>query len=81
LRIKNISDKELEKFNWGAFVLGPVWTFGNDMGEWKIVSLIPVVNLIAAIHLGFNGNRIAFEKSKIKSVDEFMFIQNGIFGE
>jgi hypothetical protein len=46
------------------------------MGEWKIISLIPVVNLIAAIHLGVNGNRLAFEKSKIKSVDEFMFIQS-----
>lgn len=73
---KDLSDERLEKFNWGAFFLTPFWAFGHNVGEWRILSWLPFFNIVASFHLGLNGNKLAFENSDIKSVDDFMFIQN-----
>ena len=71
----NNETEELKRWNWGAFFLAPFWALSNKLDKWAILSLLPPVNLIAIFYLGFNGNKLAFEKSEIKSVNDFMQIQ------
>jgi hypothetical protein len=73
---KEHDDKQkLEKWNWGAFLLAPFWTLSNKLDKWAILTFIPGVNVIAIIYLGLNGNRLAYDKSDLRSVDEFMILQ------
>jgi hypothetical protein len=67
--------RKLEEWNWGAFLLGPFWTLSNRLEKWAMLTFIPGVNIAVAIYLGFKGNRLAYEKSKIRSVDQFMILQ------
>jgi len=70
------SDKsKLKKWNWGAFLLAPVWTCANKLDLWTVILFIPPVNIVALFYLGFEGNRLAYAKKTIGSVDDFMFIQ------
>jgi len=78
---KNVENKpndkgKLRKWNWGAFLLAPVWTLANKLEMWTILCFVPFVNIGVLFYLGYNGNRLAFEKSNIDSVDDFMVIQN-----
>ena len=77
------SDREkLRKWNWGAFLLTPVWTLANNLEIWTILCFVPFVNIGVMFYLGYNGNRLAFDKSKIGSLDDFMIIQKnwGLWG-
>lgn len=67
--------EKLKKWNWGAFLLAPIWTLANKLEKWTILCFIPGVNIFAIFYLGHNGNKLAFEKSTISSVDGFMVIQ------
>ncbi len=70
------NDKEkLKKWNWGAFLLAPIWTLANKLEKWTILCFVPGVNIFVIFYLGQNGNRLAFEKSAIGSVDDFMTVQ------
>ncbi len=74
-----ISDNDsrlLKKWNWGACMLGPIWAFPNKLDWWAVLGFVPGVNIVVAIYLGLQGNRIAFRKSDIKSVREFMILQD-----
>jgi hypothetical protein len=76
-------DKEkLKKWNWGAFLLAPIWNLANKLEKWTILCFVPGVNIFVIFYLGQNGNRLAFEKSAIGSVDDFMTIQKdwGLWG-
>ncbi len=72
---KNLDAKILKKWNWGAFVLSVIWTLAHRLEKWTILCFIPIVNIYAVFYLGFNGNRLAFEKSNISSPEEFMKLQ------
>lgn len=73
---RNSNDLEkLKKWNWGAFLLAPIWTLANKLEKWTILYFIPGVNIFVIFYLGKNGNRLAFEESTIESVDDFMIIQ------
>ena len=67
--------QELERWNWGAFLLAPFWTLANKLERWTIVTFIPGVNLLAVIYLGRYGNRLAHGKSDIRSIKDFMVLQ------
>lgn len=67
--------EKLKKWNWGAFLLAPLWTLANKLEMWTILCFVPIVNIGVILYLGFKGNRLAFEKSKMGSVDDFMVIQ------
>ena len=67
--------KKLDKWNWGAFLLAPYWTLANKLEIWTILMFIPGVNVVAVIYLGFKGNRLAYGKSNLKNIDEFMTLQ------
>jgi hypothetical protein len=46
------NDKEkLKKWNWGAFVLAPVWTLANKLETWTILYFVPVVNIGVIVYL------------------------------
>lgn len=83
-RVENKSNdtEKLRKWNWGAFFLAPIWTLANKLEIWTILCFIPFVNIGVIFFLGYNGNRLAFEKSKIDSVDDFLLIQKswGVWG-
>lgn len=74
----NTNDKEkLRKWNWGAFFLAPIWALANQLDKWTILCFVPLVNIGVMFYLGYYGNKLAFQKSKIDSVDDFMVIQKG----
>ena len=70
-----VDKRKLDKWNWSPLLFGPGWTVANKLDKWTVFYFIPPINLIIAIYLGFNGNRIAFEKSTIGSIDDFMVVQ------
>ena len=51
----------VNKWNWGAFLLGWIWAIGNGVW-WGVVGLIPYAGFIVNIILGATGNRSAWEK-------------------
>ncbi len=69
--------ENLQHWNWGAFILTPFWALSCKLDKWAILSLLPPINLIVAFYLGSKGNLLAFEKSELTSVDDFMEIQRG----
>ncbi len=76
LETKDVGDKtKLDKWSWGAFTLGPLWTLANKLELWTVIFFIPFLNILLLFYLGFKGNRLAYEKSNIDSVDDFMSIQ------
>lgn len=67
--------EKLRKWNWGAFLLAPIWALANRMEIWAILWFVPVVNIGVIFYLGYSGNIAAFERSGLESVDDFMLIQ------
>jgi hypothetical protein len=59
----------IDKFNWGAFLLGWIWGIGNSV--WiGLICLIPYVGWIMAFVLGFKGNKWAWEAQKDEKTPE-----------
>lgn len=60
-----VEPRNLNSFNWGAFLLNWIWGCGNGI-YWPLIVLIPYVGWVAGIVipfvLGFSGNRMAWEK-------------------
>ena len=60
-----VEPRNLDSFNWGAFLLSWIWGCGNGI-YWPLIVLIPYVGWVAGIVipfvLGFRGNRMAWEK-------------------
>lgn len=72
----NETDKQkLTKWNWAAFLMAPFWTLANKLDKWFLLTVIPGVNVVAIIYLGLKGNRLAYEKSTIRNISEFMLFQ------
>ena len=75
IEIGSDENEKLKKWNWGAFLLAPIWTLAHKLEKWTILWFVPGVNDIVIFYLGINGNRLAFEKSSIKSIDDFITVQ------
>ncbi len=45
------------------------------MDYWVFLLGIPIVNFGVMLYLGFNGNRLAFEKSDFDSPNDFLKVQ------
>jgi hypothetical protein len=65
----------LNRFNWAAFLLTPIWCLVYKLDRWAIGSHIPGINMILMLYMGFNGNKMAYERSSIDSVNDFMAVQ------
>lgn len=75
LTTKPEDEQKLREWNWGAFLLAPIWALANGLDKWAILCFVPIVNIVVVFYLGYNGNRMAFDKSEIESVDDFMIFQ------
>lgn len=65
---------ELNKWNWGAFLLTWIWAIGNS--TWiGLLALISPISLIMAIILGIKGNEWAWQHRKFENVDQFKKVQ------
>jgi hypothetical protein len=61
---------ELNKWNWGAFLLGPFWGLGNSVAR-SFLTLIPIYGIYEWILLGQRGNRWAWERRQWESLAAF----------
>lgn len=77
---------ELQKFNWGAFLLNWIWGVGNRsyLTLWSLAAgllglLIPlfgwIIQLALSIWFGVKGNEWAWKNNRWKSIYEFNRIQ------
>ena len=73
--IDETEKQKLVKWNWAAFLMAPLWTLANKLDKWALLIFIPGVNVIAIIYLGIKGNQLAYEKTLIKNIDDFMLFQ------
>ena len=61
-------------WSWGAFLLNWIWAIGNR--TWiGLLALIPYINLIVAIWLGFKGREMAWKNKQWDSVEHFNRVQ------
>jgi hypothetical protein len=63
-------EAELAKWNWGAFLLGPIWGIGHGVFR-SLLTLVPLYGLYEWVMLGINGNRWAWEKGHWDSIESF----------
>lgn len=75
-----VSERELNKWNWGAFLLGWIWGVFNNV-YWTLIALIPIplIGLIVNIIAGIKGTRQSWENGKWRDEDfaEFAKKQRG----
>jgi serine/threonine-protein kinase len=61
---------EIDKWNWGAFLLSPLWPFTNQV--WiGLLSWVPIANVAMPFILGAKGNAWAWKSRTWKSVEDF----------
>ena len=75
----------LKGFNWGAFLMGPIWSLFNQVwiGLIGFISVIPqipieirlLITLALALYLGFKGNELAWRSKKWSSTAHFANVQ------
>ncbi len=59
---------------WGAFCLSWIWAIGNK--TWiGLLALVPYVNVVVIIWLGFNGREMAWRNNHWDSVEHFNRVQ------
>ena len=62
--------EEIRGWNWGAFLLAPLWTFRNRVGI-GLLAWVPIVGFWMAIALGVKGNEWAWKSRKWQSIEQF----------
>ncbi len=65
---------EINKWNWGAFLLNWVWGIGNST-PIALLMLVPFVNLVMVFVLGVKGSSWAWRNKKWESVEHFKKVQ------
>lgn len=69
--LKRSERGELTKWSWSAFFGAPLWAFGSRLYGWGVVSLIPGINLVAALVLGVRGRRESWKDGEWKNFADF----------
>ena len=65
---------ELDRWNWGAFLLNWIWGLGNDTFI-ALLTLVPGLGFIMMIVLGLRGSRWAWRNGRWDSVEHFKRVQ------
>jgi len=65
---------ELDRWNWGAFLLNWIWGLGNDTFI-ALLTLVPGLGFIMMIVLGLRGSRWAWRNGRWDSVEHFRRVQ------
>ncbi len=65
---------ELDRWNWGAFLLNWIWGIGNSV--WiALLMFVPFVNFVMLIVLGLRGSRWAWKNRAWRDVEHFRKVQ------
>jgi len=67
---------ELDRWNWGAFLLNWIWGIGNNT-YIALLTLVPFVGFIMPFVLGAKGSRWAWRNGRWDSVEHFKRVQRG----
>ena len=65
---------EIDKWNWGAFLLNWIWGIGNNTFI-ALLMFIPVANFVMPFVLGAKGSSWAWRNKRWESVEEFKRVQ------
>jgi len=65
---------ELDRWNWGAFLLNWIWGVGNNTFI-ALLTLIPIANLVMPFVLGARGSGWAWRNGRWDSVEHFKRVQ------
>ena len=65
---------ELDRWNWGAFLLNWIWGVGNNT-YIALLTLVPLVGFVMPFVLGAKGSRWAWRNGRWDSVEHFKRVQ------
>jgi len=65
---------EIDRWNWGAFLLNWIWGVGNNT-YIALLMFVPFVNFIMPIVLGVKGSAWAWQNKEWESIDHFKAAQ------
>ena len=65
---------EIDRWNWGAFLLNWIWGVGNNT-YIALLTLIPLVGLIMPFVLGAKGSKWAWRNGRWDSIEQFKRVQ------
>ena len=75
-QIEEDDKTQLKKWNWAAFFGFIFWVPANGLAWWwTVLFFIPPINFFVMFYLGVHGTRLAYEKSNITSVADFVKLQ------
>jgi|SRR5215813_968640 len=66
--------RELDYWNWGAFLLNWIWGIGNNTFI-ALLMFVPLVNVVMLFVLGVKGNTWAWRNKYWRDVDHFKQVQ------
>lgn len=62
--------EEIKGWNWGAFLISPLWIISNRVGI-GVLTYVPIVGFWVAIALGIKGNEWAWKSRRWDSIEQF----------
>jgi hypothetical protein len=65
---------EVDRWNWGAFLLNWIWGVGNNTFI-ALLTLVPLVGIVMVFVLGAKGSRWAWRNGRWDSVEHFKRVQ------
>ena len=65
---------EIDRWNWGAFLLSWIWGVGNNTFI-ALLTLVPIVGFVMLFVLGAKGSRWAWRNGRWDSVEHFKRVQ------
>jgi hypothetical protein len=65
---------EVDRWNWGAFLLNWVWGIGNSTFI-ALLMFVPFVNFVMPFVLGFKGSSWAWRNKRWQSIEDFKRVQ------
>src|ERR1700722_17397812 len=65
---------EIDRWNWGAFLLNWIWGIGNDTYV-ALLMFVPVVNFVMLFVLGAKGSAWAWRNKRWRAVEHFKRVQ------
>jgi hypothetical protein len=65
---------EVDRWNWGAFLLSWIWGLGNNTFI-ALLALVPIVNFVVIFVLGAKGSAWAWRNKRWESVEHFKRVQ------
>lgn len=69
-----IVPSEIDRWNWGAFLLNWIWGIGNNT-YIALLMFVPFVNIVMPFVLGAKGSNWAWRNKRWESIDHFKQVQ------